>query len=96
MELQAVYNWLCVNKLSLNVSKTRCIFFKNPKIATVNRPYNLEINNEKIECVPEFNFLGIMLDEFLSWKSHVKKVSSKISRTLGVIKRVRSILPFLP
>ena len=53
-----------------------------------------QINGQKIECVPEFNFLGIMLDEFLSWKPHVKKVSSKISRTLGIIKRVRRILPF--
>ena len=71
------------------------MFFKNPKITTVsNRPFNLEINGEKVECVSEFNFLGVMLDDFLSWKPHIKMVTSKISRTLGVIKRVRKILPF--
>ena len=42
----------------------------------------------------QFNFLGIMLDEFLTWTPHTQKVCSKISRTLGVIKRVRKILPF--
>ena len=94
VELKSVYDWLCVNKLSLNVSKTRCIVFKNPKYPTVCKPYEFEINNEKIKCVSEFNFLGIMLDEFLSWTPHTKKVTSKISRTLGVIKRVRKFLPF--
>ena len=94
VELQNVYNWLCVNKLSLNVSKTRCIIFRNKKISTVNLPYNFEINGEKVECVSQFNFLGIMLDEFLIFAPHVKKISSKISRTLGIIKRVRKILPF--
>ena len=45
VELQHVYDWLCVNKLSLNVSKTRSMIFHNPKFPTVNIPYNLEINS---------------------------------------------------
>ena len=93
-ELSNVYDWLCVNKLSLNVSKSRCMIFKNAKINIVSMPWNIEINGEPVECVSEFNFLGILLDEFLSWTPHTKKVCSKISRTLGLIKRVRKILPF--
>ena len=93
VELQHVYDWLCVNKLSLNVSKTRSMVFHNPKFPTASVPYNLEINSEKVESVSEFNFLGIVLDEFLTWKPHVKKVSAKISRSLGIIKRVRNFLP---
>ena len=41
-----------------------------------------------------FGVLGIVLDEFLSWAPHVKMISTKISRTLGIIKRVRHFLPF--
>ena len=93
IELQKVYDWLCVNKLSLNVSKTRSMVFKNPKITTVNLPTNLIINDEKVQCVSEFNFLGLVLDEFQNWDCHTKKVTSKISRTLGIIKRVRKYLP---
>ena len=47
--LSKVYDWLCVNKLSLNVSKSRCLVFNNPKYPTVSKPYELEINNEKIK-----------------------------------------------
>ena len=32
----------------------------------------------EIERVASFNFLGIMIDENLSWKSHIEMVSSKI------------------
>ena len=92
-ELKKVYDWLCVNKLSLNVSKTRSMLFKHPKIPTVHRSYELEINGEKIKRVKEFNFLGIMLDEHLTWKPHIKKIRSKVCQSIGVIKRVRKILP---
>ena len=48
--------------------------FKNRKIDTVSLPLSIELNGEKVECVSEFNFLGILLDEFLSWTPHTKKV----------------------
>ena len=92
-ELKKVYDWLCVNKLSLNVSKTRSMLFKHPKIPTVHFSYDLEINGEKIKRVKEFNFLGIMLDEHLTWKPHIKKIRSKVCQSIGIIKRVRKILP---
>ena len=69
------------------------MIFHNPKFHRVNIPYNLEINLEKVDCVSEFNFLGIVLDEFLTWQPHVKNVSSKVSRSLGIIKRVKKFLP---
>ena len=60
-ELNKVYDWSCINKLSLNVSKTRSMLFKHPKVPTVHRTFTLELNNEQIKNVREFNFLGIML-----------------------------------
>ena len=39
----------------------------------------------EIEHVPSFNFLGIMLDENLSWKSHIEMVGNKISKVTGIL-----------
>ena len=69
------------------------MLFKHQKIPTVHRSYDIEINEEKIQRVQEFNFLGIMLDEHLTWKPHIKKIRSKVCQSIGVIKRVRKILP---
>ena len=54
---------------------------------------DLQINSETIERVTEFNFLGLTLDENLNWNAHIQKVSNKISRTLGVMCRLKNFLP---
>ncbi len=39
----------------------------------------LKIDNVIIERVAEFNFLGLTLDEHITWKCNVNKISNKIS-----------------
>ena len=54
---------------------------------------NLLLNSDKIERVAEFNFLGLTVGENLNWNAHIQKVSNKISRTLGVMCRLKNFLP---
>ena len=56
-EINKIYDWLCSNKLSLNVSKTMC-FHAPQKVMTY--PI-LKINNINIERVTDFNFLGLII-----------------------------------
>ena len=51
------------------------------------------INGIEIEHVPSFNFLGIMLDENLSWKSHIEMVGNKISKVTGILYRLKNVFP---
>ena len=53
----------------------------------------LEINNTQLDCVNEFNFLGLTIDSDLNWNAHTQKIHCKISRTLGVLKKVKRIAP---
>ena len=48
---------------------------------------NVQINGTQIERVESFNFLGIMLDENLTWKSHIEMVDKKISKVTGILYR---------
>ena len=43
--------------------------------------------------VSSFNFLGIVLDQSLSWKKHASMVTNKISKTLGILYRLKDIFP---
>ena len=54
---------------------------------------NVVINGIEIEHVPSFNFLGIMLDENLSWKSHIEMVGNKISKVTGILYRLKNVFP---
>ena len=53
----------------------------------------LNINGINIDQVDKFNFLGLTISQDLSWKSHVCVISSKLSKTLGVMCRIKSFVP---
>ena len=53
----------------------------------------LKLNGQNIELVSSFNFLRIILDQSLSWKKHVSMVTNKISKTLGIIYRLKDFFP---
>jgi len=53
----------------------------------------LVINDIEIERVKNFNFLGLTINENLSWKPHIDKISNKISKSGGVIHRLKHFLP---
>ena len=44
-----------------------------------------------IECVDEFNYLGIIINKHLKWNSHVNKIGNKISQTIGVIIKLKTL-----
>ena len=53
----------------------------------------LHWSSEPLERVSEFNCSGLTLDEHLSRKPHVQKIANKISRTIGILRRLKNILP---
>ena len=57
---------LSVNKLSINATKTKFVLFRsrNKKPA---QSINISINNENIKQEKHTTFLGIVIDEFLTW-----------------------------
>ena len=75
-EISKVTDWLTVNRLSLNVNKTKFMVFHycQRTLGEADIP-SLEINWSDIERVSEFNFLGLTINEFMSWSSHSKKIS---------------------
>ena len=95
LELTKISDWLAVNKLSLNAAKTKFMLFHNyQNIINEDDIPHLTINDTVIERVTEFNFLGLTINEFMNWNSHSSKISNKISRTLGVMNRLKRYLLF--
>ena len=93
-ELNKIADWLAVNKLSLNVQKTKFVIFHyRQRVITKNDIPRLMINNTLIERVTEFNFLGLTVNEYMNWNLHTQKNANKISCTLGVMNRLKRYLP---
>ena len=49
---------------------------------------NVQINGTQMERVEFFNFLGIMLDKNLTWKSHIEMVDKQISKVTVILSRL--------
>ena len=89
-ELNKIADWLAVKKLSLNVQKTKfMIFHYRQRVITENDIPCLTINNILIERVTEFNILGLTVNEYMDWNWHTQKIANKISRTLGVMNKLK-------
>ena len=94
IELQKVNDWLAVNKLSLNVGKTKFMLFHTAQKKNIkNIIPKLKIGDVLIKRDENFNFLGLIINETLSWKPHVDSVSNRISKYVGVLNRLKRYLP---
>ena len=91
-ELDNVDNWLIANKLSLNASKTKCVYFRTVNSQPPPCALNLVIRNKPIKRVSSMRVLGTVINENLSWKDHMLSLKNKLRATLGAVIRVK---PFL-
>ena len=54
---------------------------------------NLQINSTEVQRVSDFNFLGVTINEHIDWSPHRNKLSNKITRTLGVMNKLKRFVP---
>ena len=87
-ELVGVNNCLNTNRLSLNISKTSYMIISNQK-----NSLDIKIRETVLTKVSTVKFLGVTLDETLTFNYHVNKVTSTISKSVGVMRRLRCQLP---
>ena len=62
-------DWVCANKLSLNINKTNFIVFSFKRLTD---PINTEIHGTRINREPNIKFLGVYIDHTLSLGEHCK------------------------
>ena len=89
-ELKILSLWLNLNRLALNVSKTNFVIFRSPK-KPLNHNVTLIMNRKAIEQKDHVKYLGILMDQHLTWKQQIANVSKKISRGIGILAKLRGI-----
>ena len=88
-EINTISTWLYVNKLSINITKTKFILFKTKKKKS-NHKIEISINNQNIEQVNQTTFLGVInIDENLTWNSHLNLIYKKIMKSTAIISKIR-------
>ena len=89
-ELSKLFNWTTNNRLTLNVNKTVALYFSNKKIN--NADIQICLGNESINHVVSSKFLGVYLDENLNFVPHIRYVSNKIAKHIGIMYKIKDKL----
>ena len=93
--LKNISLWFKTNKLSLNISKTNYILFhtKHRKSKIPEELPDLFMDDDiKLERKKVTKFLGVLVDENLSWENHIASINTKVSKNIGILYKSRSIL----
>ena len=91
--MEKISEWFQANKLSLNIKKTNyTLFHKN----STKDDLPLKLLDLKIVNIlkrrTSIKFLGVMLDENISWKEHVKIEENKLSKNVGLLCKAKQLL----
>ena len=79
----------CYDKLTLNVDKTKAILIGSDyKLRKVN-----SLDNQ-LDSVRSFKYLGVVLSSNFTWTKHVEHVISKVKQRLGLLRRIKHLLPY--
>ena len=89
-ELNKLSTWFAANLVCLNLTKTNFMVFK-PWQKKQSFEFQV-INEQPILRVSETKFLGVLLDDNLTWKSHISLTANKLSKSIGIIHKSRFFL----
>lgn len=92
-ELSNISIWFKVNKLSLNVNKTNYMIFKNRHSSRLYNNIHICIDGIELTKVSQTKFLGVIVDESLTWQNHNSYVTNIVSKYSGILFRLKHILP---
>ena len=87
-ELRKLSLWLSLNRLALNISKTNFVIFRTQQ-KKVDHNVTIILNRKAIEQKRYVKYLGLLVDEHLTWKEHINAISKKMSRSIGIITLLR-------
>lgn len=89
MEIDILKCWFSINKLSVNVNKTKYVISGNHK---VNKKVQIMIDKIEIERVYKNKFLGVVIDHKRCWKPHIDYIKKKISKSIAILYKAKEIL----
>lgn len=87
-------NWMKCNKLTMNLKKTQCMLIGTSQRLANCRKMCINIDNIVLETVDSSKLLGVNIDCYLSWSDHIDILSKKISKKIGVLKRLKSFMSY--
>ena len=93
-EIDNITGWLRQNKLSLNTAETEYMVVGHKRQTNhIPGPLEVNVNGQPIKRAQQVKYLGIMVDENLTWNEQYKSLKGKIQNALSSLWKLQNILP---
>lgn len=97
--LLSVHKYMTTNLLHINMSKSVYMHFRPGRYSSCARTRefgsekHISLHNHTLQKVDKVKFLGVVIDNELSWVDHIDHVKTKLNSSLSVIKRIMKFIP---
>ena len=91
-EIDKIENWVTSNKLTIIYNKSWNMIISGNKKKTDTNEFNVSICGDLIVKSDYVKYFGVFLDDRLSWKMHIDKLSKKLSRAYGMVYKLRHLV----
>lgn len=92
-DLHRIATWIEANGLRMNIGKTQAMVLCRKRSRPQAESVRFSLNGETISRQETVKYLGVVVDENLSWEEHVKTVRQKSLAGLATIRRASAYLP---
>ncbi len=82
-----VHDWYTNNELAVNVPKTKVMLVTNKNAPKYDQKLRITLNGHTLEQVKSMYYLGVDVDENLTWKVHVKSLTRVLSYKLYTLNK---------
>ena len=89
IDLDKLSIWLASNKLTLNIDKSHFVIFHRARLKQNN--VNISLCDRSFKTVTFTRFLGVIIDDKLSFSRHVSYIKKTISKGMGIIIKASKI-----
>jgi hypothetical protein len=92
IELSKISDWLSANRLSLNVGKSKLLYYTNRSRKPLKN-IDIKINNETLKEVDNAKYLGVYMDNKLNWNVHIDNIKLRLSKGISILSLIRHYVP---
>ena len=87
--LNKLNKWFQSNQLSLNLKKSNFMLFgTHNKTKKYSNRFKLCLDNVELSHVDAYKFLGLNVDQSLTWNNHINDLSKKCSSSIGILNKI--------
>jgi hypothetical protein len=88
-----ISDWLKAHKLTLNIKKTKAMVIGSGRKFRNLISASVKVYDEEIETVQQYTHLGVIFTANMTWTAHINHLCAKVNKRLGLLKRIKHLLP---